>query len=100
MSKKILGVGLAIVGAALMFTGVGTPLGMLAASGALASVSVASVIGMGLMVGSNLLMGPAKPKGLHTQPGDHLMATMDLNTPRKFAFGLGAMPTDVRFTAR
>jgi hypothetical protein len=99
MSKKVLGIGLAIVGAALMFTGVGAPLGTIALGAGLGSISVATVVGMGLMVASNFLMGPAKPKALRTSPSDRLTATLDPTSPRKIVFGNTAMATDVRYQA-
>ncbi len=98
-AKKILGIGLAVVGVALMFTGVGAPLGSIALGAGLGSLSVATVIGAGLLVASNFLMGPTKPKGLATQASDRLTATLDLTTPRKIWFGHTAGATDVRYQA-
>lgn len=98
MSKKVLGIGLAVAGMGLMMIpGVGTALGLgMIAKG----ISVASVIGIGLMVGSNFLLGPAKPKGLQTSPTDRLHASLDPTAPRKIVFGgPTAMATDVRYQA-
>jgi hypothetical protein len=99
MSKKVLGIGLAIVGFALMaIPGIGTALGLGVLSIAGASISVAAVIGVGLSLAGSFLMGPGKPRGLATSPTDRLHATLDPNTPRKICMGKDvALATDVRY---
>ena len=99
MSKKVLGIGLAIVGAALIFTGVGAPLGTIALGAGLGSISVAALVGIGLSVAGSFLMGPGKPKGLSTGISDRLTATLIPTDPRKIVFGHTAMATDVRYQA-
>jgi hypothetical protein len=97
MSKKILGIGLLVVGAALMFIpGVGTALGlgMISLGAGLGSIAVASVIGLGLMVASSVLMGPQTPKmpkSLADGGRERLFVTLDPVTPRKIVFGNTAM---------
>lgn len=97
MSKKVLGIGFAIAGMALMaIPGIGTAIGLgMIAKG----ISVAAVVGLGMTVGANFLIGPAKPKGLRTNPGDRLFASLDVSAPRKIVFGDTAMATDVRYQA-
>jgi hypothetical protein len=103
LSKKVLGVGLVIVGMALMMIpGVGTALGLgtIAIGAGMGSIAVATVVGMGLMIAGNMLMGPAVPKmpgSLKDGGRDRLFSTLDPGTPRKIAFGNTALANDVRY---
>lgn len=100
VSRKILGVGLAVVGVALIATGIGAPLGTIALGAGLGSISVATVVGMGLMVASSMLMGPAVPKmpgSLQDGGRQRLHASLDLRAPRKIVFGETAAAADVRY---
>lgn len=102
MSKSIIGFGLAIVGIALIATGIGAPLGTIALGAGLGSISVASVIGVGLLVASSVLIGPAVPKmpgSLSDGGRSRLSASLDPVAPRKIVFGETAMATDVRYQA-
>ncbi|MFA9200495.1 MAG: hypothetical protein ACEQR8_04795, partial [Cypionkella sp.] len=97
MSKKVLGIGLVIVGVALqVIPGIGQAIGLPMIA---AGLSSAAVIGLGLVVAGNFLIGPSKPKGLKTSNSDRLFASLDPTTPRKIVFGDTAMATDVRYQA-
>lgn len=98
MSKKVLGIGLTIAGFALFAVpGVGAALGL--AGTALLGLSTAQLIGTGLLLASNFLLGPAKPKALRTSPADRLHASLDATSPRKITLGIGNAPLDVRYQA-
>lgn len=100
MSKSVLSIGLSIVGIALFaIPGIGTALGLGALSILGATVSVAQVIGAGLLLASSVLLGPAKPKmpaSLNNGGIDRLYGRLDPTTPRKMLFGNTAGATDVR----
>ena len=95
MSKSILGIGLTIVGAALLFTGIGAPLGL----GAIAfgATTYGAIVGLGLEIAGSLLLGPSVPKSSLTNTAtQRLYATMVTTEPRKICFGEGAGTKCVR----
>jgi hypothetical protein len=94
VSSKILTIGLAIAAFAIPVVGpvIGTAIGV-------SALVVEGALALGLAVASNFLIGPAKPKGLSTNPNDRLTASLDPTTPRKIAFGNTALATDVRYQA-
>lgn len=60
MSKSILGIGLAIVGTALLaIPGIGEAIGLPMIA---AGISSAAVIGLGLEIAGSMLLGPTVPK--------------------------------------
>lgn len=82
-----MGIVLVVVGVALQLVpGIGQVLGTGLFLG-ISGVSTAAVIGLGLTVAGNFLMGPTLPKGLNTNPRDRLVATLVPTAPRKIAFG-------------
>lgn len=102
MSKKVVGIVLTVASIALIATGVGAPLGLGTlgiALGAGAFISDAVLLGIGLGIAGSLLMGSVKPKGLRTGSTDRLTATLIPTDPRKIAFGITALATDVRYQA-
>ena len=99
MSKKVLSIGLSIAGLALFAVpGIGAALGI-GAKLLVAGLTASQLIGAGLMVASNFLLGPSKPKALKTAPSERLFASLDPTAPRKIVFGHTAMATDVRYQA-
>ena len=96
MSKSIIGIGLTIVGAALIFTGIGAPLGL----GAIAfgTTTYAALVGLGLEIAGSLLLGPSVPKSALTNTAiSRLYATLVTTEPRKIMFGITAGAADVRY---
>ena len=99
MSSKVLSIGLTLVSFALMaIPGVGTALGIGMQVGLGLGITVAQAIGFGIAIAGSFLLGPAKPKGLGTNPADRLFANLDTTTPRKICFGgPTALATDIRY---
>lgn len=89
MSKKILAIGLTIVGIVLAIPTVGASLGL--------SALAIGAIEIGIAITESVLLGPAKPKVPKADPSGRLYASLVPTTPRKIWFGNTAGATDVRY---
>lgn len=95
MSKKIIGIGLALVAIAIPFVGpvIGAAIGL----SALGTAALIAGLEVGIALTQSVLLGPSVPKIPQTNPVDRLYANLDTTTPRKIVFGDTAGATDIRY---
>lgn len=89
MSKKILSIGLTIVGIVLAIPSVGASLGL--------SALAVAAIEVGIALTESLLLGPGKQRTPSTSANSRLFATLNTTTPRLIVFGDTAGGTDIRY---
>lgn len=97
MSKKVIGIGLALVAIAIPFVGpvIGAAIGL----SALGTAALIAGLEVGIALSQSVLLGPSVPKIPQTNPVDRLYVNLDTTTPRKFVFGNTAAATDLRYQA-
>lgn len=97
MSKKVIGIGLALVAIAIPFVGpaIGAAIGLTA----LGTSALIAGLEVGIALSQSVLLGPSVPKIPQTNPVDRLYVNLDTTTPRKFVFGNTAGATDLRYQA-